>query len=99
MVHNNPLYLEIAGNLVPVVKTDDQLNIVFRAFVENRLSFTVRICDTSVEPSAQLSLMHEPRETPGQSAVCTLIITLPDFIPLDENDNLETTGFLSRLSG
>ena len=82
----------MSGNLIPGTKTEDQLNIVFRPFVENRLAFRVRVRDSSREPSARLSFMHEPRERKGQTAVCTLLVTLPDLIPTDVNGNLQKTS-------
>jgi UPA domain len=82
----------MAGNLIPIAKTEDQLNIVFRAFIENRLAFPVRLRDSIREPSARLSFMQEPRQQRGQTAVCTLIVHLPDFVQADVNANLEKSG-------
>lgn len=92
VIDNKPYYLEMAGNLIPIAKTEEQLNVVFRAFVENRLAFPVRIRDSIREPSARLSFMQEPRQKRGQTAVCTLIVSLPDFVPPDVNANLEKPG-------
>ena len=92
VIDNKPYYLEMAGNLIPIAKTEDQLNVVFREFVENRLSFPVRIRDLERDPQARLSFMQEPREQHGQTAVCTLVVTLPDFVQPDINANVQKTG-------
>ena len=83
VIDEKPQYLEMAGNLIPIAKTEDQLSVVFRAFTENRLAFPVRIRDLTREPSARLSFMREPRETGGQKAVCSVVVTLPEFAPDD----------------
>lgn len=83
VIDQKPQYLEMAGNLIPIAKTEEQLNVVFRAFTENRLAFPVRVRDLSREPSARLSFMREPREARGQKAVCSVVVTLPEFAPDD----------------
>jgi len=86
-----PQYLEMAGNLIPVAKTEEQLNIVFRAFTENRLAFLVRIRDTTREPTARLSFMREPREARGQVPVCSVLVTLPEFAPVESTTDVQRT--------
>ena len=84
VIDQKPQYLEMAGNLIPVAKTDDQLNVVFRAFSECRLAFLVRIRDPAREPTARLSFMREPRaQTPRrrQTPVCSVVVTLPELTP------------------
>ena len=81
----------MAGNLIPIAKTEEQLNIVFRAFTENRLAFPVRIRDPAREPSARLSFMREPREARGQTAVCSVVVTLPEFTPADSTADVSRT--------
>ncbi|XP_073979792.1 uncharacterized protein isoform X4 [Rhodnius prolixus] len=77
------IYLEFAGNLIPVTKSGEQLSVNFVAFRENRLPFTVRLRDPDDKPVARLLFMSQPkvaRGEPIQSAVCTLNITLPENI-------------------
>ena len=81
VIDKKPQYLEMAGNLVPIARTEEQLNFVFRAFAENRLAFPVRIRDPTREPTARLSFMREPRDTRGQTPVCSVVVTLPEFTP------------------
>ena len=98
VIDQKPQYLEMAGNLVPISKTEEQLNIVFRAFAENRMAFLVRIRDPTREPSARLSFMREPREARGQTPVCSVVVTLPEFTPTDstkEDSPTKTCGHLT----
>ena len=90
VIDKKPQYLEMAGNLVPISKTEDQLNIVFRAFTENRLAFPVRIRDPTREPTARLSFMREPREDRAQTPVCSVVVTLPEFTPESVTDDSQT---------
>ncbi len=74
-------YIEMAGNLVPVTKSGDQLYINFHAFRENRLPFNVRIRDSNLEPVGRIAFMKEPKVSRGeapQSPICNLNINLPD---------------------
>jgi len=91
VIDQKPQYLEMTGNLIPIAKTEEQLNIMFRAFTENRLAFPVRIRDTAREPTARLSFMREPREARGQAAVCSVVVTLPDFTPDDSTTDVRRT--------
>ncbi|XP_024080621.1 ankyrin-3-like isoform X3 [Cimex lectularius] len=80
------IYLEFAGNLIPVTKSGEQLSVNFAAFRENRLPFTVRLRDVDDKPVARLLFMSQPklaRGEPLQSAVCTLNIALPENIEKD----------------
>jgi len=77
------LYVEFAGNLVPVTKSGDQLELSFKAFRENRLPFTVRVRDPDEKAMARILFMPDPkvaRGEPCQMPVCTLNITLPEDI-------------------
>lgn len=55
------MYIEFAGNLVPVTKSGEQLRLVVRAFKENRLPFTMRVKDSSAEPRSWTIIMKEPK--------------------------------------
>ena len=73
----------MAGNLVPVTKSGEQLYINFHGFRENRLPFVVRVRDANQEPAGRIAFMKEPRVARGeapQSPICNLNITLPDSI-------------------
>ena len=81
VLEGKPQYLEMAGNLVPVTKSGDQLYINFHGFRENRLPFTVRIRDGNQEPVGRLAFMKEPKVGRGeapQTPICNLNIRLPD---------------------
>ncbi|XP_054091606.1 ankyrin-3 isoform X2 [Zeugodacus cucurbitae] len=72
------IYLEFAGNLVPVLKSGEQFNLKFQAFRENRLSFTVHVKDQE-EPYGRISFMNKPKvdtSEPPQQPICVLNISL-----------------------
>ncbi|XP_063217303.1 ankyrin-3 isoform X8 [Bacillus rossius redtenbacheri] len=76
-------FIEFAGNLVPVMKSGEQLQLGFRAFKENRLPFTVRVKDQDDEPVGRILFMREPKVAkgePAQAPICTLNVVLPDTI-------------------
>nr|CAD7588908.1 unnamed protein product [Timema genevievae] len=54
-------YVEFAGNLVPVTKSGDQLQLGFRAFRENRLPFTVRVKDPHADTVGRILFMKEAK--------------------------------------
>ncbi|XP_017869043.1 PREDICTED: ankyrin-3 isoform X1 [Drosophila arizonae] len=78
VLQDQNIYLEFAGNLVPVLKSGEQLNTKFQAFRENRLSFIVYIKDQE-QPHARISFMSEPKVTSGEAPlrpICTLNVSL-----------------------
>ncbi|XP_060074822.1 ankyrin-2-like [Ylistrum balloti] len=75
-------FVEMAGNLIPITKSGDQLYVDFKAFRENRLPCTVRIRDLDQEPAARVAFMKEPKVARGevpQTPICNLNISLPDM--------------------
>lgn len=84
-------FIEMAGNLIPVTKSGDQLFIDFKAFRENRLPCTVRIRDQDQESAARVAFMKEPKVARGEAPqvpICNLNITLPGWSKV--NCNSET---------
>lgn len=76
-------YIEMAGNLVPVTKSGDQLQLTFRAFRENRLPFNVRVKDQHADTIGRTLFMREPKVAKGeppQQPICILNIVLPEKI-------------------
>ncbi|XP_046392819.1 ankyrin-3 isoform X15 [Ischnura elegans] len=76
-------FVEFAGNLVPVTKSGDQLQLGFHAFKENRLPFTVRVKDPHADTVGRILFMREPKVAKGeppQSPICILNIVLPETI-------------------
>ncbi|XP_055644477.1 ankyrin-3-like isoform X3 [Toxorhynchites rutilus septentrionalis] len=74
------VYLEFAGNIVPVMKSGEQLSIQFSAFKENRLTFTVKIKNNLDDLLGRISFMNEPKVAKGElspTPLCTLNFTLP----------------------
>ncbi|XP_065088760.1 ankyrin-3-like isoform X3 [Ochlerotatus camptorhynchus] len=74
------VYLEFAGNIVPVQKSGEQLSIQFSAFKENRLTFTVKIKNNLDDLLGRISFMSEPKVAKGEpvpTPLCTLNFTLP----------------------
>ncbi|XP_063987590.1 ankyrin-3-like isoform X16 [Diachasmimorpha longicaudata] len=80
-------YMEFAGNLVPVLKTGEQLQLPFRAFKENRVPFTARVKDPdAADMVGRIMFMSEPKVAKGeppQTPICTLNILLPEKISPD----------------
>ncbi|KAG5680944.1 hypothetical protein PVAND_010419 [Polypedilum vanderplanki] len=85
VLENKIQYLELAGNLIPVTKSGDQLQFPFKAFRENRLPFSVRVKDQHADTVGRALFMREPKVAKGeqpQSPICILNIVLPeDIIP------------------
>ncbi|XP_050393549.1 titin isoform X4 [Patella vulgata] len=86
VLEGRPQYIEMAGNLIPVTKSGDQLHVNFKAFRENRLPCTVKIRDLDQEPSARVAFMKERKVGRGeapQMPICNLNINLGDTIKSD----------------
>lgn len=45
VLEGRDIFMEFAGNLVPVLQSGDQPRLTFKAFRENRLAFTMRLRD------------------------------------------------------
>lgn len=76
-------FVEFAGNIHPVTKSGEQLNLVFRAFRENRLPFLVRVRDIEQDVIGRIAFMRDPRQhknDPPQTPICNLNLTLPQVI-------------------
>ncbi|KRF99222.1 uncharacterized protein Dwil_GK24236 [Drosophila willistoni] len=83
VLEGKPQYIEMAGNLVPVTKSGDQLQLQFKAFRENRLPFTVRVKDQHADIVGRTLFMKEPKVAKGeppQQPICILNIVLPEAI-------------------
>ncbi|CAH8651679.1 unnamed protein product [Heterobilharzia americana] len=50
---NKPIWIEMIGNLVPVLKSGEQLKFIIRPFYENRITFPVRLREV---PDRELNL-------------------------------------------
>jgi ankyrin len=90
-LEGKPIFIEMAGNLVPVQKSGEQLRLTFSPFHENRLPFFVRVRDAATEPCGRLSFMSEPkvsRGMPPQKAMCNLNITMPPFVKVRPQPHL-----------
>ena len=92
-------YIELAGNLVPITKSGEQLHLPFKAFRENRLPFSVRVKDQHADIVGRTLFMREPKIAKGeppQQPICILNIVLPDniipeqVITLDEHHEIIT---------
>ena len=91
VLENKIQYLELAGNLVAVTKSGDQLQFPFKAFKENRLPFSVRVKDQHADTVGRALFMREPKVVKGeqpQSPICILNIVLPEDIIPDQHSIL-----------
>lgn len=108
VLQNKNIYVEFAGNLLPIFKSGEQLELKFTAFRENRLPFTVRIRDLEDTNIARILFMREPkvnRGDPAQTPSCVLNVTIPedivnessksesDLLSLDRSYNFYENGF------
>uniref|UniRef100_A0A3B3RD23 Ankyrin 1, erythrocytic a n=1 Tax=Paramormyrops kingsleyae TaxID=1676925 RepID=A0A3B3RD23_9TELE len=77
-----PLYLECSGNLLPVRKATQQpRSFCFHAFRDNRLPVTVKVRDSSKEPSGFLSFLRKSTKyEDSQHVLCNLNITMPPCV-------------------
>ncbi|XP_014665288.1 PREDICTED: ankyrin-2-like [Priapulus caudatus] len=85
VLEDKPQFIEMAGNLVPVTKSGEQLLLHFFSFQENRLPFIVRVRDAIQEALARIAFMKEQKVgkgEPAQTPICNLNIMLPDYVPL-----------------
>lgn len=90
VLEDQTIYLEFCGNLLPVLKSGEQLSTKFQAFRENRLSFVVHIKDQE-QPHARVSFMTEPKVNPGDAPLqpkCVLNISLTQV----DNYNVNKTA-------
>jgi len=55
------VYIEMAGNISPVLKGGDQLRVCFHVFHDSRLPFTVRVRDATQPAGARMAFISEPR--------------------------------------
>ncbi|XP_037945387.1 ankyrin-2-like [Teleopsis dalmanni] len=96
VLEGKPQFIEMAGNLVPVTKSGDQLQLQFKAFRENRLPFTVRVKDQHADIVGRTLFMKEPKVAKGeppQHPICILNIVLPETVIPDS-----TTVFSDKIS-
>jgi ankyrin len=78
--------VEVAGNMVPVTKTNEPISISFRPFRENRLPLVVRIKDIRSEPAGQVIFLADRLRAPAAASgdvvkppapICVLNVVLP----------------------
>ncbi|TGZ70996.1 hypothetical protein CRM22_002880 [Opisthorchis felineus] len=61
VLDDHPHWIETAGNLVPVAKSEEQLQLNVRAFHENRLNMLVRVKDLTQPAVGKLAFTLHPR--------------------------------------
>ncbi|XP_024909485.1 LOW QUALITY PROTEIN: ankyrin-1-like [Cynoglossus semilaevis] len=88
-----PLYLECSGNLVPVRKATQQLRCFsFQAFRDNRLPVSVKVRDSSKEPTGFLSFLRKTTKyEDSQHVLCNLNITMPPCIRIMGSEDRRRT--------
>ena len=81
VLDGKPIYIEMAGNLVPITKSDNQMSLKVRSFHENRLHILVRLRDIDDKPKGRVYFMKNPNieslEDDPQIPICNLILRLP----------------------
>lgn len=108
VLEGRPVWLEFGGNLVPIVKSGEQPEMIFTAFRENRLSFRVRVKESSgggdalSDAMGRISFQCQPRVAKGEATptpLCTLNIQLPEAIVLDDDDQHSDYGAAVTTNG
>uniref|UniRef100_A0A8C7ZV98 Ankyrin 1 n=1 Tax=Oryzias sinensis TaxID=183150 RepID=A0A8C7ZV98_9TELE len=88
-----PLHLECSGNLLPVRKATQQPRCFsFQAFRDNRLPVTVKVRDSSKEPTGFLSFLRKSTKyEDSQHVLCNLNITMPPCITMRGSEDRRRT--------
>uniref|UniRef100_A0A7N6ARW5 Ankyrin 1, erythrocytic a n=1 Tax=Anabas testudineus TaxID=64144 RepID=A0A7N6ARW5_ANATE len=88
-----PLHLECSGNLVPVRKATQQPRCFsFQAFRDNRLPVSVKVRDSSKEPTGFLSFLRKSTKyEDNQHVLCNLNITMPPCIKIVGSEDRRRT--------
>uniref|UniRef100_A0A8D3BUJ9 Ankyrin-1 n=1 Tax=Scophthalmus maximus TaxID=52904 RepID=A0A8D3BUJ9_SCOMX len=88
-----PLHLECSGNLVPVRKATQQPRCFsFQAFRDNRLPVSVKVRDSSKEPTGFLSFLRKSTKyEDSQHVLCNLNITMPPCIKIVGSEDRRRT--------
>uniref|UniRef100_A0A671R2E6 Ankyrin-1-like n=1 Tax=Sinocyclocheilus anshuiensis TaxID=1608454 RepID=A0A671R2E6_9TELE len=87
-----PLYLECSGNLVPIRKAAQQPRCFsFQAFKDNRLPVSVKVRDSSKDPSGFLSFLRKSTKyEDSQHVLCNLNVTMPPCIKVTCDERRRT---------
>lgn len=100
----------MVGNLVPVLRSDEQLNFAIRPFHDNRITFPVRLRDVldhepdSSTVTGKIAFVREPRKAQTTldmtSAQQQRIITLLEFkLPIpDKTIVISTRGNVEKIN-
>ncbi|XP_035513725.1 ankyrin-1a isoform X4 [Morone saxatilis] len=88
-----PLNLECSGNLVPVRKATQQPRCFsFQAFRDNRLPVSVKVRDSSKEPTGFLSFLRKSTKyEDSQHVLCNLNISMPPCIKIVGSEDRRRT--------
>lgn len=88
-------FIEFAGNLTPVTKSGEQLYLIFNAFRENRLPFSVRMKDANQEPTGRIAFMRDSRRLKSdqpQQPICNLNVELPPVTAYEPKPQMVVTN-------
>uniref|UniRef100_A0A3Q3GL98 Ankyrin 1 n=1 Tax=Kryptolebias marmoratus TaxID=37003 RepID=A0A3Q3GL98_KRYMA len=88
-----PLHLECSGNLVPVRKATQQPRCFsFQAFRDNRLPVSIKVRDSTKEPTGFLSFLRKSTKyEDSQQVLCNLNITMPPCIKIVGSEDRRRT--------
>ncbi|KAH1010688.1 hypothetical protein HUJ05_004944 [Dendroctonus ponderosae] len=86
ILEGKDIFMEFAGNLVPVLQSNDQPKLGFKAFKENRCAFNMRLKDHDEDAVGRIIFMAEPKAGrtgyTTSNPLCTLNLILPkDVLP------------------
>ncbi|XP_047674837.1 ankyrin-1a isoform X12 [Tachysurus fulvidraco] len=88
-----PLHLECSGNLIPIRKAAQQPRCFsFQAFRDNRLPVSVKVRDSSKDPTGFLSFLRKSTKyEDSQQVLCNLNITMPPSIKIGGGEDRRRT--------
>ncbi|XP_062873582.1 ankyrin-1a isoform X4 [Trichomycterus rosablanca] len=88
-----PLHLECSGNLIPVRKATQQPRCFsFQAFRDNRLPVSVKVRDSSKDPTGFLSFLRKSTKyEDSQQVLCNLNIAMPPCMKIGGGEDRRRT--------
>ncbi|KAF5283144.1 hypothetical protein FQA39_LY17402 [Lamprigera yunnana] len=96
VLEGKDIYMEFAGNLVPILQSGDQPKLGFQAFKENRLAFSMRLRDADEDASGRIIFKGDPkvaRGEPIQTPLCTLNLILPKDVCPERGSHSDLLSF------
>ncbi|CAF1287039.1 unnamed protein product [Rotaria magnacalcarata] len=90
VVNGNSIYIDLqSNNLQTIIKTNEQLTLLFRAFKENRLPCVVRVRDQEQDPSGRLIFSKDNGKLTSIQRTTSLTMTNGQPLSLSSTTNVD----------